>query len=88
MAAEPPENALATDWTLPLFVIHAREDQLFPIANTTRMVVKLEESGVDIAYRILEHTTHYETQKFMIPMQDAVTWIRERWENRTSDKMV
>jgi predicted peptidase len=83
MAAAPPENTVTTDWSLPLFVIHAREDQLFPIANTTRVVVKLEEFGVDIAYRILEHTTHYETQKFMIPMQDAVIWILEHWENRT-----
>jgi predicted peptidase len=84
MAAGSPEDTLTTDWTLPLYVIHAREDQLFPIANTTRAVVNLEESGVDITYRILEHTTHYETQKFIIPLQDAASWIIEHWENRPS----
>ena len=79
MAANPIEDAFEVEWDLPLYILHARDDELFPIVNTTQVVVGLEEQGVDITYRILENTTHYETHKFKAPLKETVPWVLERW---------
>jgi predicted peptidase len=82
MAAQPPENTSVTNWTVPLYVIHGRDDELFPIVNTTKVIVQLENNDVDIAYRILERVSHFETQKFFTPLQDAVPWVLNHWDPR------
>ena len=80
MAAQPPEYASMMDWPVPIYVIHGREDELFPVVNTTKVVVQLENRDVDITYRILEQVSHFETQKYYVPLQAAVPWILDRWE--------
>jgi len=84
MAAAPPEEILENGWTLPVYILHGRDDELFPVVNTTRAVVQLEAAGVDIHYRILEKVTHYQTHKFHAPLQDAVSWILNHWRDDLS----
>jgi predicted peptidase len=80
MAAQPPEWISVGEWSVPLYVIHGREDEHFGIVNTTRMVVQLEEAGKDVTYRILERVRHYEVSKYSTPLQQTVPWILDRWE--------
>lgn len=84
MAANPPENAMEVEREFPLYVIHSREDELFPIVETTRFVVALEERGADINYRILEKATHFETHQFRDPLEEAVPWVLDQWKKRMS----
>jgi predicted peptidase len=80
MAAAPPDEAIETDWQIPLYVIHGRKDELFPISQTTKIVNQLEEQGVDITYRILENVTHYESFYYVQALMNAIPWLLEKWE--------
>ena len=82
MAGFPPDDVLEMDWQIPLYVIQGRNDELFPVAETTKIVAQLEEKGVDISYRILERVTHYETHKYVPILRDVVPWIKTAWEKK------
>lgn len=78
MAAHPPERVedeLA--WKGPLYVLHGREDELFPVVDTTRAVVRLQERGLDLTYRILEGVTHHQTYQYKAPLEDVVAWLQQ-----------
>jgi len=79
MAAKPPKYINHNVWQKPVFIIHGKKDELFPVVDTTRTVLGLENGGVDITYRILEDVSHFETQKFQSVLQDAKTWVLNRW---------
>jgi len=79
MAAQPPEGVSIDEWKLPLYVIHGRDDELFPIVNTSKVIVQLENQGKDVTYRILEKASHFEVPKYLGPLQDAVPWIVDKW---------
>lgn len=79
MAANPPEGAGEIEWDGPLYILHGNKDERFPIVNTTRVVIQLEERGFDLLYRVLESAAHYDTHKFKAPLEAAVPWILDRW---------
>ena len=79
MAGYPPEDVLELDWKIPLMVIHARNDEVNPLAETNEAVSKLEEKGVDITLRILEGVSHYETQYFVSALRNAIPWLLDAW---------
>jgi predicted peptidase len=82
MAGEPPTEINTTNWKVPLYVIHGRDDELFPIVNTTKKVVKMENGHMDITYRILDGVSHFEVHKFLDPLQEAVHWVLNCWETQ------
>jgi len=79
MAGHPLEDVLDIDWQIPLMVIHGRNDEVVSFQNTNQAVIKLEEKGVDITFRILEGVTHYETQYFVSALRNAIPWLEEKW---------
>lgn len=80
MAAAPPESVSPPDWQTPVYVFHGRADELFPVANTNRVVAQLEEQGVNVRYRLLERVTHYETHRYFEPLQAALPWLLQLWQ--------
>ncbi len=80
MAAAPPETVSPPDWQTPVYVFHGRADELFPLANTSRVVAQLEEQGVNLKYRILERVTHYETYRYFEPLQESLPWLLGLWQ--------
>ncbi len=79
MAARPPEGSEELTWKGPMYILHGREDELFPVMDTTRVLVRLEERGYDLTYRILEGVTHHQTFRFQTPLEMVVPWLRKRW---------
>lgn len=84
MAAKPPDDIIKNKWYLPVFVIQGKNDELFPAFETTRVVSALEKIGVDITYRILENTTHFETFKYLPVLEDVKTWVLDKWSDLMS----
>jgi predicted peptidase len=80
MSASPPEVLSDFDWKMPMYIVHGRNDELFPIMDTTKAVIELEKRGIDVNYRILEKTTHYETHKFLQALREVMPQIMERWK--------
>jgi predicted peptidase len=79
MAAKLPDTISLNDWEVPLYVIHGREDEVYPIVDTTRIVVQMENQGKDVTYRILEQVHHFDVSKFILPLQESVSWVLEHW---------
>lgn len=81
MAAHPPEGVeQELAWKGPLYILHGREDELFPVVDTTRVVVRLEERGYDLTYRVLEGVTHHQTYRFKAPLEEVVPWLQKHWD--------
>ncbi|HSH02814.1 MAG TPA: alpha/beta hydrolase-fold protein [Anaerolineae bacterium] len=79
LAAQPLADSLTTDWQIPLFLINARQDEIFPVERTITAVQTLQNAGTDIHLTLLDHITHYQTDKFVKPLATAVPWLQQRW---------
>ena len=66
-------------WDIPLYVIHSRRDEIFPLADTESAVNQLHEKRVALKLDIVEGITHFQTEQFVEPMQAAIPWVRESW---------
>jgi predicted peptidase len=79
ISAAPLQESVEFDWTVPIYVIHARQDEIFPLRPVEENVRALEARGVAIEFRIVEGITHFETDRFVPALRDAVGWIRDAW---------
>ncbi|TMQ11005.1 MAG: hypothetical protein E6J90_35445 [Deltaproteobacteria bacterium] len=82
-AAIPIASAPAGDaaWTIPLYVIHSRDDEVLPIAPVRDHVNKLKAAGARIEWRELADLTHYNTGAFAPALADAAGWLERSWRS-------
>lgn len=80
MAAGVPPAAADAKWHIPLYVIHGRQDELFPWPKTQEAVDKLRAAGVDIELHVLDGATHYDTEAYVETLRASVPWIKTAWE--------
>lgn len=64
---------------IPLYVIHSRQDEVFPLKHVNAMVQLLKDNGVSIQFEIIDGVSHYNTGMFVEPLKAAVSWIKEVW---------
>jgi predicted peptidase len=79
MAANPPPAVTELNWTMPIYVIHGLQDELFPIQASRDVVEELKGQGVDITMVEVDPASHFETGRFYRPLRGAVPWIRNCW---------
>jgi predicted peptidase len=79
ISAEPTKDAAEMSWKIPLYVIHGREDELFPVEKTAAIVEELTSKGVSIEFQILENATHFEVGRYIQPLREKMAWIRNVW---------
>jgi predicted peptidase len=81
VSAKPPADVVDVHWEVPLYVIHSRRDELFPLRETQTTVSKLQEKGVSIEIDVVDNTTHFQTEHFVEPMRAALPWIQDNWKS-------
>ena len=79
VSAKPPTDVVGVRWNIPLYVIHSRRDEIFPLGDTETTVNRLREKGVAVKLDIVEGSTHFQTEQFVEPMQAAIPWISDLW---------
>ena len=79
MAGQPPPEIAAVDWRVPLYVIHAREDEVLGFGPTEEAVRALQGRGAPVELHILDGVTHYETQHFVRALHRALAWLERAW---------
>ncbi len=79
MAGRPRPEMSSVDWRVPLYVIHAREDEVLDLGATEEIVTALRDRGVPVELHILEGVTHYETQHFARALHRALPWLERTW---------
>jgi predicted peptidase len=80
MASRPPSAAVDVDWHIPLYIIHSRRGELFPLEPVETAVSQLKAQGTDVDLTVVDTVTHYETQRFVQPPSEAIPWIEEAWQ--------
>ncbi|HEX7841570.1 MAG TPA: hypothetical protein VF469_29070 [Kofleriaceae bacterium] len=76
VASQPAGDS---DWKIPLYVIHSRNDEVLPIAPIRDHVHKLEASGTRIEWRELGGLTHYQTSAYVPALREASSWLAQVW---------
>ena len=79
MAGRPRPEMSTVDWRVPLYVIHAREDEVLGLGPTEEVVTALRDRGAPVELHILERVTHYETQHFVRALHGALPWLERTW---------
>jgi predicted peptidase len=83
-AAIPMAGWAQSEWLeklndLPMYVIHARSDEVVPLAAAEEAVAAAEAKGVPVALVVVEKLTHYDTASYVTYLRDAVPWIQRIW---------
>lgn len=79
MAGQPESATAKVEWKIPIYVIHSRRDEIIPIKPAENVVGKLKTKGINVHFEALDAITHYDTNGFIVPLQNAVPWIKEAW---------
>src|SRR5262245_16668730 len=74
------EPAGGTDWKIPVYVIHSRNDEVIPIKPAREHVEKLKAEGVKVEWKEVSGLTHFQTGRYATPLRDAVPWLRQAWK--------
>jgi predicted peptidase len=69
-------------WRVPVYVIHGRRDQVVPLGPAEQEVAALRAAGVDARLAVVEDATHYQTERFVPALHQAIPWLRAVWERR------
>jgi predicted peptidase len=81
VSAQPPAIILSIDWQTPIYTINSREDEIFPMRYTEETMQSLQAEGKQAILVLLDEITHFETERFIPAMIEAVPWIRQVWQN-------
>ncbi len=79
MAGRPSPQMAQAQWRVPLYVIHARDDEILPLEPTEGVVQALRARAVAVELVVLDGVTHYETHRFVAPLAAALPWLRAAW---------
>ena len=82
MSGWPPAEIGHGDWQVPVYIIHSRDDEFMPIGPTQYAVSTLVEQGAEVKFIILEGITHFETHRFIEPLNSSISWIDEIWQRK------
>jgi len=81
VSAQPPTDAVNVDWEIPLYVIHSRQDEVFPLKSTEATVTQLRSEGFSVKMDIVERVTHFQTERFIHPIRNTIPWIKQVWSS-------
>jgi len=63
----------------PVYVIHSRNDEIFPVLAIETLVEKLRGWGIAIHLEIITGLSHYQTTGFVPYLRAAIPWIKQVW---------
>ena len=72
----------ASTWRVPVFAVHSRNDEVNPIAPTEQLVAELKKQGLNAQIVVLNGITHFETNRFVDGLHQAVPWIQQIWKTK------
>ena len=80
MAARSDSHDAEQVGDMPVFIIHAREDQVVPFAPAEQLAQEMDERGQTVSFLPLDGVGHF--QMGAEPLRVAGEWILERWAER------
>ena len=80
MAARPDRDDAEQVGDMPVFIIHAREDEVVPFAPAEQLAREMGERGQTVSFMALDGVGHF--QMGAEPLRAAGEWVVERWAER------
>ena len=80
MAARSESDDAALVGNMPVFIIHARDDEVVPFGPAERLAQEMAERGQTVSFLPLEGVGHF--QMGAEPLRVAGEWVVERWAER------
>ncbi|MBN1485788.1 MAG: dienelactone hydrolase family protein [Chloroflexia bacterium] len=62
----------------PLYIIHSRQDERFPLAEIETVVEQLKSRRAPIQLAVVEEATHGQLERFVQPLQEAQPWVQSK----------
>ena len=79
VAANVPVDVLDVEWSIPIFIIHSRTDEVYPYAAAENAYYDLREKGVAAEMIAIENFTHANMPDYLEPLHDTVAWVKGLW---------
>jgi len=79
ISALPDPKTMAPVKNVPLYVIHSREDEVFPFKELKSFIDGQKSGGASIKIVVVDGITHYEAYCFIEPPKAAILWIKKVW---------
>ncbi|NIS79823.1 MAG: alpha/beta fold hydrolase [Anaerolineales bacterium] len=64
---------------VPLFIIHSRDDEIFPIEMADNAYMALKDDQRDVAYRTVEGVGHFHGAGYVDALKEAAPWLLKVW---------
>ena len=77
----PPNYMRPIKSIIPTYTIHGESDELFSIQTANDVVREIKQYGNLIRLTEVKNATHYQTDKFIQPLTDAIEWVESKWDN-------
>ena len=81
MAARSAGNEAEQVGDMPVFIIHARDDEVVPFAPAEQLARDMKDRGQTVSFMPLEGVGHF--QMGAPPLAEAGDWVLERWAERS-----
>jgi len=82
----PPRGITLNDPGTPVFVIHSRDDELFPLEAVRKFVRACESQKLPVELRVVAGLSHYRFDQFAPALREAVPWVKRIWESQPAAK--
>jgi predicted peptidase len=80
VAGMPPSYVISLLKDVPMYVIHSKNDEVFPFNEAEEVINSLITNGIDIEFKAIEGLSHYSTSSFVNPLHEAIPWVLEKWQ--------
>ncbi|MCP4148775.1 MAG: hypothetical protein GY757_13595 [bacterium] len=75
----PGKQSIEELKNVPIYAIHSTGDEIFPVNTMNTIAEKLKARGIQFHYVTVKGISHYRTELFVPPLQEAVPWIEKIW---------
>lgn len=76
VSARPADDP---DGTIPFYVIHSRQDELFNLDTTEEFIKRLKDKNGQVELHVVDNIGHYETERFVEPLSKSIEWLNKLW---------
>lgn len=81
VSAVPEGRSFPTVEGVPFYVIHSKDDEIFPIEKVRVFVERQKSGGASIQFVEVGGISHYETFRFVQPLRKTISWIKKIWRD-------
>ena len=79
MAGSPAQDSLDGLGSMPVHIVHSRDDEVVPFGPAAEAAAQLKESGHPVSLTELSGVGHFNMGAYIEPLRRAGDWMVEQW---------